>query len=118
MVNEMKCNIDTLAHMLNLTDYQANVLKSRPDVYKLSGLVKRGHALYAPRVSSFSFLDILGCIFLGRRADLIGGDKMLVQNTRGIEFFADGFYSAPIGKYRYYADDNGNIVTRDKVSHK
>ncbi len=111
----MNSEIDKLADILGLSTYQRNVLKSNPDVYKLSGLIKRGSALYAPRnMTSNKVLNFLYVLFFGKAADLIGCDKMLVRNTRGIEFCSGGFYSAPIGrKYRYYADDNGNIITRE-----
>lgn len=111
----MKSDIDKLADILGLSAYQRNVLKSHPDVYNLSGLIKRGNALYAPRnATSHRLLNFLSILFLGRPADLIGKNKMLVRNSRGIEFCAGGFYSAPIGrKYRYYADDCGNIITRE-----
>lgn len=111
----MKSDIDKLADILGLSAYQRNVLKSHPDVYNLSGLIKRGNALYAPRnATSHRLLNFLSILFLGRPADLIGKNKMLVRNSRGIEFCAGGFYSAPIGhQYRYYADDCGNIITRE-----
>lgn len=111
----MNSDIDKLADVLGLSLYQRNVLKSHPDVYKLSGLIKRGSALYAPRVTtSNKVLNFLHILFFGNSADLIGENKMLVRNTRGIQFCAGGFYSAPIGRrYRYYADDNGNIITRE-----
>ncbi len=111
----MNSDIDKLATIMGLSNYQKNVLKSHPGVYKLSGLIKRGKALYAPRyVTSNKILNFLHILFCGKTADLIGNDKMLVRNSRGIEFYAKGFYSAPIGRrYRYYADDSGNIITRD-----
>ena len=111
----MDSDIDKLAILMGLTAYQKNVLKSHPDIYRLSGLIKRGNALYAPRnATSHKILNFLYILFLGKSADLIGSNKMLVRDTRGIEFCAGGFYSAPIGRrYRYYADDNGNIITRD-----
>lgn len=111
----MNSDIDKLADVLGLSTYQRNVLKSNPDAYNLSRLVKRGDALYAPRnATSRRFLNCLYALFFGRTADLIGKNKMLVRNTRGIEFCAGGFYSAPIGRqYRYYADHCGNIITRE-----
>ncbi len=111
----MNSDIDKLANLLGLSSYQRNVLKANPDIYKLSGLIKRGRALYAPRnITSHKILNFLYVLFLGKSADLIGKDKMLVRDSRGIEFCAGGFYSAPIGRrYRYYADDDGNIITRE-----
>lgn len=111
----MNSDIDKLADVLGLSTYQRNVLKSNPDIYNLSRLIKRGSALYAPRnISSYKFINFLFGVFFGNHADLIGKNKMLVRNTRGIEFRARGFYSAPVGRqYRYYADDCGNIITRD-----
>ncbi len=107
----MNGDIDLLAEKIGLTSYQANVLKSNRGAYKLSRVVKRGCALYAPRVlSSYKLIDfIMGAVF-GRPVDLIGKNKMLVRRGRGIIFGARGCYSAPVGRYRYYADDNGNII--------
>ena len=45
----MNSDIDKLADVLGLSTYQRNVLKSNPDIYNLSRLIKRGSALYAPR---------------------------------------------------------------------
>ena len=110
---KMNCDIDKLATILGLSQYQKSVLMANRDAYNMSRLVKRGCALYAPRAASRNIFDFVRCIFCGRRADLIGRDKMLVRNTRGIDFRARGFYSAPVGRYRYYADDAGNIIARD-----
>ncbi len=112
-VTYMNPEIDKLAQVLKLSAYQKNVLKSHPEVYKFSGLVKRGCVLYAPRVAkSHVVLEFFLRMVYGRSADLIGEDKMLVRRTRGIDFRAHGFYSAPIGQYRYYADEHGNIIPR------
>ena len=44
---------------------------------------------------------------------------MLVRRMRGIKFFAGGFYSVPVGRgCRYYADDCGNIITRDMLRQR
>ena len=43
---------------------------------------------------------------------LIGKNKMLVCNRRGVQFFARGFYSVAVGRYKYYADENGDIISR------
>ena len=113
MINQ---DIDKLAVALGLSAYQKNVLKSNPGAYKLSGLVKRGGALYAPRIaSSHVLLNFIYRLLYGRSADLIGYDKMLVHNQYGIKLFLGGFYSAPIGRFKYYADDKGNIVARNCV---
>lgn len=116
----MNNEIDKLAQVMNLTEFQVNVLKENQKHYKLSGLVKRGCALYAPRVmSQHKLIDFLLCIFVGQIADLIGENKMLVTGKRKIDFRTGGFYSAPVGRiYRYYADTNGNIITRNTFFQK
>lgn len=111
MIFIMNIEIDKLASVMGLTQYQTNVLKARPDVYNIRRLVKRGSVLYAPR-SIHGVVGFVRRMFYGRPADLIGRDKMLVCNQCGIRFFAHGFYSVPIGPFRYYANDNGDIVAR------
>lgn len=115
----MKSDIDKLANMMGLSEYQKNVLKSRPDAYNLSRLERRGNVLYAPRVTSCGLCGFFNLIFCGRVVDLIGKNKMLVRRMRGIKFFAGGFYSVPVGRgCRYYADDCGNIITRDMLRQR
>lgn len=110
----MNTRIDEIVVKMGLSQYQANVLRSHPDIYVLSKLVKRGCVLYAPR-ATHGFYNFIQRLIMGRRGDLIGYDKMLVHNQYGIKLFLDGFYSAPIGRFKYYADDKGNIVARNCV---
>jgi hypothetical protein len=62
--------------------------------YNLRRLVKRGEILYAPYKCelSRSFRDAIEKIFFGPRADLIGTDKILVFDRRGIKLRRDGTY--------------------------
>ena len=119
----MNPEIDKLARALNLSVYQENVLKSNPDAYKLSGLIKRGAVLYAPRVAtSHVFLNFLGRIFYGRSADLIGENKMLVRRGRGIDFRAHGFMEILLHAPLFYVKRNINIalksvVCANKIAH-
>lgn len=85
MIFIMNIEIDKLASVMGLTQYQTNVLKARPDVYNIRRLVKRGSVLYAPR-SIHGVVGFVRRMFYGRPADLIGRDKMLVCNQCGIRF--------------------------------
>lgn len=107
----MNADIEKLATVMGLSQYQKNILKSNSAAYDISHLVKRGDVLYAPRVTH-SFIQSFCDLFIGRSADLIGKNKMLVCNRRGVQFFARGFYSVAVGRYKYYADENGDIISR------
>ena len=110
-------DIDKLATSMGLSSYQKNVLKSNKDAYKLNQLIKHGCVLYAPR-ATHSISNFVRRILFGRPVDLIGKNKMLVRNQCGIQFFSHGFYSVPIGRFKYYADENGDIVARKNVLQK
>ncbi len=114
MVN---ADIDKLATVMGLSAYQKNVLKSNQDAYKLNRLIKHGCVLYAPR-TTHSMSCFIRRILFGRPADLIGTNKMLVRNQRGIHLFSHGFYSVPVGPFKYYADENGDIVARRNALQK
>ncbi len=110
----MNADIEKLANAMGLSQYQTNVLKSNSAAYDIARLVKRGSVLCAPR-NSHSIFNFLCRVFSGRAVDLIGKNKMLVCNQRGIKFFAHGFYSVPVGPYKYYANENGDVVARNSV---
>ncbi len=70
----MNTRIDEIVVKMGLSQYQANVLRSHPDIYVLSRLVKRGCVLYAPR-ATHGFYNFIQRLIMGRRGDLIGYDK-------------------------------------------
>lgn len=102
---------DKLLHNLNLTSYQENKIKSHCDRYNMSRLEKRGGVLYAPYVVH-GFWGHVSRILFGVRADLIGQNKTLLQAQRNIKFYANGLHCVKIGRYTYYADARGNILSR------
>ena len=105
--------IDCLAQNLNLSSYQANKLKTDYDKYNISRLEKRGGVLYAPYVVH-GFLERVYNLFLGRRADLIGQNRILLRAQRNIKFCANGYHCVKVGRYTYYANAIGDVVSRSE----
>lgn len=103
--------INTLSHNLNLSSYQENKIKTHCDRYNMSRLEKRGGLLYAPYVVH-GFWGRVSRVFFGAQADLIGQNKTLLQAQRNIKFYANGFHCVKVGRYTYYADANGRIMSR------
>lgn len=108
----MHTDIEKLSQMLNLTAYQRGVLESGAGEYNFGRLEKRGGVLYAPRRAG-GFLGAIAHITRGPRADLIGKNKTLLHAVRGIKFSAGGYHCVRIGRYKYYADPDGQAVSRD-----
>lgn len=106
-------NLDVLAHNLNLTNYQFSKLKTHYDRYDIGGLQKRGGILYAPYFSR-GLWQRFKCFLFGVPADLIGTDKTLLQAQRKIRFYANGYHCVRVGRYVYYADACGNVISRDE----
>ena len=106
-------NLNNLAANLNLTDYQFSKLKTYYDRYNLSGLQKRGGILYAPYVAH-SLLQKIKQFLFGAPADLIGQNKTLLQAQRKIKFCANGYHCVRVGRYVYYADAMGNVISRSE----
>lgn len=106
-------NIDALGQYLNLSRYQFNRLKMNSELYNFSGMQKRGGVLYAPYVSR-GFWGRVGRVLFGVRADLIGHDKILLRAQRKIKFFANGYHCVRVGKYTYYANSLGQVVSREE----
>ncbi|MBD5400457.1 hypothetical protein HDR61_01775 [bacterium] len=71
-----------LTELLNLTPYQAAALSAGADKYDFARLEKRNGNLYAPYAERGIYPSIVKFI-RGRRADLIGGDRMLERARRG-----------------------------------
>lgn len=104
-------NFYKLCDAMSLNEYQRQVLQTNYSKYNMHGLVKRGGVLYAPYVQHGLWCKFKK-ILIGRRADLIGENKIIVQNRCGIKFNANGCHCIPVGPYRYYADNNGNAISR------
>jgi len=79
--------LERISRVMCLTPYQLYMLEINSDKYNLHRLVKCGNLLYVPYKYDLSYgiVGIIKRLFLGRRADLIGPDKLLVFNTRGIK---------------------------------
>jgi hypothetical protein len=107
----MKNHVKQLAFNLNLSPYQSNKLIVDYERYNMSRLEKRGGVLYAPYQCNGFFRRVLS-VFCGVRADLIGENKMLLCAQRNIKFYANGYHSVRVGRYVYYADATGNIISR------
>jgi len=84
--------IADLSQRLNLTYYQVCVLEHNFYKYDMGGLVKKGGILYAPYQNDepSGFYDLFVKIIRGRRADLIGADRILIYNQRGIHVYTEG----------------------------
>lgn len=107
-------DVDKLAQVMGLSQYQIEVLKNNADKYDFSGLVKRGGVLYAPhQMRTKSVFEIARRALTGKSVDLIGPEKMLLQGRRRIKFYAGGFHCVSIGQFKYYADKDGRAVPRD-----
>lgn len=104
--------IDNLTINLRLTPYQSHVLKANHKKYNMGRLVKRGGVIYAPYINHGIYGRVLKFLY-GARADLIGQNKILVQNRRNIKFMSQGFYCVKIGPYTYYADAMGRAISRE-----
>ncbi len=90
-----KCDrLEQISRTMCLTSYQLYILEMNIDKYDFRRLVKYGDFLYAPYKVHFSsnFKDAIKEIIFGRRADLIGPDRLLVFNKRGIKIRRDGSY--------------------------
>lgn len=109
----MYTKFDALAHNLNLNQYQLNKLKIHIDKYNIARLEKRGGVLYAPYVPH-GLWGWIGKLLFGARADLIGPNKLLLRAQRNIKFTANGYHSVKVGRYVYYANACGQIVSREE----
>lgn len=113
----MSISIEKLSEYLNLTPYQTYMVEKNSHKYDLDRLVKRGTVLYAPYKCKLAhgFRDHIEKLIWGPRADLIGADRLLVQDKRGIRVFASGFYrSEDSFGHKYYADFSGHRIRRKR----
>lgn len=100
-----RAHILRLCDQLSLSPYQSYILLHRGHRYDLHRLVKKGGVLYAPYRHSDrnNVLNICARILLGRRADLIGTDKILIHDKRGIKIRPNGSYSTPPNRFKYHS---------------
>jgi len=108
----MNTGLQKISETLNLTPYQATVLRVGGDKYDLSRLVMRGGVLYVP-YNSRNIIERAVGLIIGRRADLIGGGKILLRAQRRIKFFPGGFHCVRVGRFMYYADAGGAAISRE-----
>ncbi len=106
-------NINKITQLLNLTTYQTNRLKRNLEQYNMAGLQKRGGLLYAPYVVH-GIWGRVWAVIAGGRADLIGPDRVLLRAQRCIKFCANGYHSVRVGRYVYYANAYGQVVSRSE----
>ena len=109
----MQNKIDSLSENLNLSSYQSNKLKTHYERYNMSRLEKRGGVLYAP-YATHGMRQFIEKLLLGARADLIGKNSVLLRARRGIRFYSNGYHCVRVGRYTYYADATGRIVSRQE----
>lgn len=108
-------SIDKLTQHLNLTPYQMYIVEKNSYKYRMDCLIKRGSVLYAPYkcTLSRSWWDFFEKYIWGPRADLIGADRILVCDKRGIRLYPSGFYIAEDSfGHKYYADPKGYRIRR------
>ncbi len=106
-------NFNHLVGNLNLSSYQINRIKTNYEKYDVTRLQNRGGILYAPYVTH----GIWGRLFnvvAGRQADLIGRDRTLLRAQRNIKFCANGYHCVKVGRYTYYANASGNVVSKSE----
>ena len=106
-------NFDRLTETMNLSQYQRDVLKNNYDKYNISRLVKRGDVLYAPHASRAGIFAAARRLLMGTPADLIGKNKTLLSDKRKIKFYACGYHCVHIVDFKYYADPNGQAISRE-----
>ncbi|MBQ2005391.1 MAG: hypothetical protein II219_01125 [Alphaproteobacteria bacterium] len=107
----MHKNINQLCDLLGLNQYQSGKLKMYSERYDFSRLEQRGGVLYAPYATR-GVRQFIEKFLFGVRADLIGKNTMLLRARRGIQFCANGYHCVRAGRYTYYADATGRVISR------
>ena len=107
----MHKNINQLCDLLGLNQYQSGKLKMHSERYDFSRLEQRGGVLYAPYATR-GVRQFIERLLFGVRADLIGKNTMLLRARRGIQFCANGYHCVRAGRYTYYADATGRVISR------
>jgi hypothetical protein len=102
-----------LIDSLRLNDFQQKALFSNPEKYDLDKLVKKGVVIYAPIAKQCKCLKgRIKRLFFGPRADLVGENKILVENKRHIKLYRTGFYHSKDKDGCYWADSTGRKISR------
>lgn len=75
-----------MTRRFDLSPYQIYVLTRNGYKYNLAGIKKFGAAIYAPYHCEIprGFRDMIEKLLFGPRADLIGSDRMIISDRRGI----------------------------------
>jgi hypothetical protein len=86
---------ERIAQSMFLTPYQFYILEQNGYKYDLARIRKKGNILYAPYKCKLAhnFRDAVAKMLYGARADLIGPDRILVLDRRGIKIHNDGTYT-------------------------
>lgn len=79
--------LERISRTMCLSPYQLYILQINIHKYNLRRLVKCGNALYAPYKCQITcgLVDCMKKIIFGSRGDLIGPDRLLAFNKRGIK---------------------------------
>jgi hypothetical protein len=82
----MKADIDVLTRRFNLSPYQIYMLSRNWHKYDTGRIRKFGDMVYAPYLCTLTrgFRDAVAKLLFGPRADLIGSDRMIISDRRGI----------------------------------
>ena len=107
----MHKNINQICDLMGLNQYQSGKLRMHHERYNFARLQQRGGVLYAPYATR-GIWQYIGKVLFGVRADLIGKNHMLLRARRGIKFCANGYHCVRAGRYVYYADAPGRVVSR------
>lgn len=109
-----------LCTQMRLSAFQCYVIQENWYKYNLQRLIKQGGVLYAPykcpkprRLS-----DCFATLFHGPRADLIGEDKMLINDQRGIKVYTDGCFSGYKNGVKYYANTFGEQTNKNPFTFR
>lgn len=119
----MFCNLTSakrISERFHLSPYQFYILSQNAHKYDLERLQKRGDILYAPYKCHLArnARDYVDKVLHGPRADLIGADRMLVVDRRGVRLYAAGFFKAVDDRgHFYYADSMGQRIERSLLEN-
>lgn len=108
-------HVQRLSALLRLTPYQTYILEKNCKKYDFSRLVKRGMVLYCPYLCDDKkrIVEYVARLLFGPRVDLVGPDRLIIQDQRGVRVYSSGFYSARRNGLKYYADPVNNRVARN-----
>ncbi len=107
----MHNNINILCDLMRLNQYQSGKLKLNYERYDFARLEQRGGVLYAPYAAR-GLKEKIESFLFGKRVDLIGKNSVLLRARRGVQFCANGYHCVRAGRYTYYADASGRVISR------